>query len=93
MGEWAIGPVEWIEKSDGGHRFIWIMDGDVGIAMVQVDEGDEEQEANLRLLSIARESVDLLADALTLIGNLPPGLRGPLASKVMSGALRLSSKL
>ena len=93
MGEWTIGPVEWIEKSDGGHRFVWIMDGDVGIAMVQVDEGDEEQEANLRLLSIAKESVDLLADALTLIGSLPPKRRGPLASKVMSGARLLSSKL
>ena len=69
------------------------MDGDTGIAMVQVDEGDEEQEANLRLLSLAKESVDLLADALTLIGTLPPELRGPLSSKVMSGALQLSSKL
>jgi len=65
MGKWTIGPIEWIEKADGGHRFVWIMDGDVGIAMVQVDEGDEEQEAALSLILEAPETKDSLMEMLS----------------------------
>jgi hypothetical protein len=45
--------VKWVETETGGYRWIDIYRNGNIVASVQVDEGDVEQEVDLRLVMIA----------------------------------------
>ena len=72
-GDWTASRVVWLDEHDGGHRHVAIDGPDYNIALVQCDEDDAEQLANVTLLSHAKVLRGILQDALTAFDTTKNG--------------------
>lgn len=70
---WSLDGVEWIDTEAGGYRFRRLSSWDQTIALVQVDEDDEEQQANAEFIVRACNSHQDLMEALRSIADASDG--------------------
>lgn len=74
-GPWTVEPgeVTWIEREDGGHRHLSIGGPEFHVGLAQVDEDDDEQAANARLIAAAPELLAALETTLRMLAAMPAG--------------------
>lgn len=75
MTRWVIDDeVQWIEKRDGGHRYLRILDENTGVEvmLVPVDEGDDEMEDKAYRISSFPVLIESTKDIIT---NVEDALR------------------